>query len=308
MNTPLETPTPGIYFDVPFDEYLAWPCVNNSSLGYAVRSMAHYRYAPPMEATDAMRFGTLVHCGQLEPDELSERYVVMPDFTAQCLKPDGTPYANPKATRQYKELVDQWQNAHADREIVTEDWFTTAIGMVGAIAQNEFASQLLNGRGMTEVSLVWDDPDTDIRCKCRVDKLTRIRSAGETSVTLTDLKTTRDASQFEKAIANFAYHRQAAFYADGASAVLGETDVRFAIVAVEKEPPFGVRAAYMGDDVMAIGRAEYKRLLSQLAECRRTNDWPGYGNPETWDLPPWAKPASNSDEPIGISINGEVVL
>jgi hypothetical protein len=120
-------------------------------------------------------------------------------------------------------LVEQWQQAHADREIVTEDWLTTAIGMVGAIAQNEFASQLLNGRGMTEVSLVWDDPDTDIRCKCRVDKLTRIKSAGETSVTLTDLKTTRDASQFEKAIANFAYHRQAAFYADGAAAVLGET-------------------------------------------------------------------------------------
>jgi hypothetical protein len=38
MNTEqVEAPDPGIYHDVPFEQYLAWPYVNNSSLGYAAR-------------------------------------------------------------------------------------------------------------------------------------------------------------------------------------------------------------------------------------------------------------------------------
>ena len=34
---------PGIYRDIPFDEYLSWPHVNNTLLGAAAKSMAHFQ-------------------------------------------------------------------------------------------------------------------------------------------------------------------------------------------------------------------------------------------------------------------------
>lgn len=297
--TDISPPESGIYHDVPFDDYLAWPCVNNSSLGYAARSMAHYRYAPQQEPTEAMRFGSLVHCGKLEPAAIGSRYVVMPDFASEIRRDDGTEYANVKATKVYKEAVAAWRATVGDKEIVTSEQLETMLGIVNALTLHDFARHTLCRPGATEVCFVWDDPDTGIRCKARVDKWDE--APGQMAIY--DLKTTRDAGDFERSIFRFGYHRQAAFYSDGVAACTGELAVDFGIVCVEKEPPYGVRGAMVGPNTIEIGRGEYKQLLAQLAECRRTNVWPGYEDPDEWNLPAWVM----ESQPAELTINGEAV-
>ncbi len=77
----LKGPSIGIYHDVPIEEYLSWPYVNNSSLGPTERSMAHYRAAlrNPGPPTAAMRLGSFLHAGVLEPLAIAARFVARPE-------------------------------------------------------------------------------------------------------------------------------------------------------------------------------------------------------------------------------------
>lgn len=279
------TPPPGIYQGIDFDEYRSWDAVNNSSLGPLRRSAAHYRAALEAERTetDALRFGTICHHGKLEPLELLRRYTVQPDLTEGLVDDNGEPYAKPKATKAYKERVAAWEAQNHDKEVISQQWFDLILGMSRALDAHSLASEWLGADGPAECSLIWQDPGTGLMCKARIDKLAEPRGMA------VDLKTTRDAQEFERAIVNFGYGRQAAMYADGLRVLTGRP-WRFGIIAAEKESPFGVRAAPMSDDVITAGRIEYRAALEQIAQSRQSKRWPGYESPTEWGLPAWAAP------------------
>ena len=160
---------PGIYLDVSFEEYLAWPCVNNTLLSHAVRSMAHFHLAeqtPVDEPTESMRFGSLVHAGVLQPESL----VVMPPFEDEVRREDGSQYANPKATAAYKQRVAEYEAANGSKQIVSEAEYERICGIRESLANNDRAVQYLCDNGQVELSLVWEDPDSGIRCKARLDR------------------------------------------------------------------------------------------------------------------------------------------
>jgi len=294
------TPEPGIYPGIPAEEYFSWPAVSNSDLTFAARSMAHYRYAPPLVQTPAMRFGSIVHAGFLEPETFERRYCAMPAFEDTIRKPDGSEYANPKATNAYKAEVEAWRDAHPDVEVVTSDEMRDAKALIASLEAHTCACAYLRGDGPAEVSLVWDDPGTGIRCKARVDKI------NESACLLADLKTTVDAADFERSLAKYRYHRQAAFYREGYMALTG-TVWPFAIVAVEKDVPYGVRAAVVAEEAIDVGQREYQRLLEQIAECRRTGVWPGYEDPPAWTLPGWYVASAGCDDEPQLTFNGEPI-
>ena len=286
-------PNPGIHEDVDFSDYLNWECANNSSLSSLERSPAHYQAYKTSDShtsTTALRFGTFCHTGKLEPIHIAERYVVMPAFEDDL----RDEFTNPKASNKYKDKVRQFEEVNAGKEIVTQDWFDKLLGINKSLTDNPRAVEYFNGPGQTEVSIVWDDPATGIRCKGRIDKL------NDHSRLLVDLKTTQNGGDFEKSIANFHYDRQAAFYLDGFEVLTGK-QYRFAIVAVEKEPPFAVRAAPLSEACVANGRRQYRRCLDLLAECRTKESWAGYDDPDEWDLPLWAM------ESIDLNVNGTLV-
>lgn len=278
------TPPPGIYESVDFDLYRSWEAVNNSSLGPMRRSAAHYHHAltAEREETDALRFGTLAHAGKLEPLELMRRYCVMPDLTVDLLDDNGEPYKNPRATKAYKNRVAAWKEANADKEEISQAWFDQVVGISQACNQNARANDWLSRSGSAEVSILWQDAATGLMCKGRIDKLTDGLAV--------DLKTTRDAGQFEKSIADFGYARQAAFYLDGLYALTGRA-YQFGIIAVERDAPHGVRAAVMSDEAIAAGRLEYRDALQTIAAGRNSQTWASYAQPNEWDLPRWSVPS-----------------
>ena len=293
--TVAECPMPGIYPDVPFDEYLSWEAVSNSSLNAAKRSMLHYKYRSIVEETPAMRLGTLCHAGKFEPLTIAQRYVVMPRFEDQVRRPDGTMYDNPKSSKAYKELVTDFKTANSDKIVVEQAEYDAMLGVVRALSSNSQASEYLavGPHTKVEVAIIWNDEETGLPCKGRADAIQYdIEIIG-------DLKTTKDASKFENVIADRSYHRQGAFYIDGYEAVTGDL-FGFAIAGVENSAPFGVRAAPLSDAALEVGREEYRTLLRQIADCQKSKSWPGYESPDEWDLPAWAMP-SNVDEGKDIS-------
>jgi exodeoxyribonuclease VIII len=294
----LDAPQPqnGIHDGVPFEDYLAWPYVSQSTLKPMLTSPAHYRYRieHPSEDKPCWAFGRICHHGKLEPLEALRRYTVRPDFAQQVIDEDPT-VKKPRATSRYRELCAQFDEVNGDKEIVDAEWYERLCGIVDSLNKHALARTWLAADGASELSLVWTEPLTGLTCKSRLDKF----PAGEDLIV--DLKTIgRDITRFEWDIANFGYDFQAAFYSDAWHVLTGRT-LRFGIVVVESNPPHTVRAAIVDDDTLAAGRFKYRKALRQLAECYDRNRWPGPPDPVAWSLPTDAMPTvelTSSGQPI----------
>ena len=85
-------------------------------------------------------------------------------------------------------------------------------------------------------------------------------------------------------------HFQAAFYTDGFMEVYGTSEPpTFMWLAQEADAPYANRVYTCGPDLIEYGRKAYRRLLALLADCQRTNCWPGYPTTvQPLELPAWA--------------------
>lgn len=291
------SPRPGLYYDVPFEDYCDWDAVNNSSLTPMIRrSPAHYKHGleNPREQTVAMAIGSLCHQAKLEPLLIPQQYVVMPDLTDGILTKDGAVPKNVKSTSEYKRRVAEFRELHTDKEIVDRDTYDRVLGVTTALSAHPEASRLING-SHKELSMIWKCGK--IKCKGRVD-IYRERQW------IADIKTTDDLSEFERSIAKFSYHRQVAFYQDGLATVATKGELLpFYLIVVEKHAPFGVCVAPVDQEAIEAGRAEYMRGLSLIEDCRKSGQWPNYADPPCWKLPGWAQ----NGKPVTVEIDGELV-
>lgn len=290
----VDCPDPGIYLDVPFETYLSWPAVSNSRLNMARRSLLHFR-EQVIKETEALRLGRFIHCGVLEPLAIPMRYVVMPSFE---LDPDNVTKAGKPststATDYYDSKVKAFKAANEGKEIVDKSDYDILIGISKGLMRSPKAKQYLSERGDAEVSMVWIDKETGLRCKARADLL----NSG-----INDLKSCQDCMGFAKSIATYGYHRQAAHYIGGYRELTGETKP-FRLIAVEKTSPFGVRAAELNEDAIDVGESEVREAMRSIAEAYELNQWPCYEDPTSWCLPSYYV---GNDEPIELTIGGQKV-
>jgi len=274
----IELPSPGIHKDVPFETYLKWPAVSNSKINLARKSLLHYREAPFKEPTKAMRFGTFTHCGVLEPLAIGIRYAVMPAYERdpQNVTQQGK-RSTAKTTEYYTVKAEEFMTANAGKEIVEEAEYNRLCAISKRIQNHPVCREWMGRRGESELSMVWYDDETGLPCKARIDFLSEL---------IVDLKTTRDAMQFEKSIATFGYHRQAAHYRNGYATLTGEI-LPFGLIAVETEAPFPVRAAVLDDEAVSIGEKELREALTAISDAQESGVWKSYEDPKTWTLPGW---------------------
>lgn len=281
----LRKPKPGIYHGVPFEEYQAWPYVNNSSLAPALKSGLHYQASLARERKGPNRemlIGSMVHCLYLEPDTFDERFVAVPGFRVlEAMKA-------PKRSAAYKSQRARWERSQNGKVIVEPDDMATA---------RECAEHLRgrvhdwHGPGRQEVSIVGDCPETKLRLKARIDYLTEL--------TIIELKTCRDASRFHYDIVDYGYHRQAAFYQDIVSWRTGKL-LPFVIIAIETSEPWGIRYGQIDQALLEAGRREVMVALRRIKHGLETGEWQSYENPVTWRLP-W-------DRAIELQVGGEQMV
>jgi hypothetical protein len=310
---------PGIYFDIPFEDYVRIPGVNKSTLCQAKLSLAHYRWAPKPDDSPAFRFGSLIHAGKLEPEELAKRYVVLPDdrmvaAVMQEAAANGKEIKSPKATSHYKALKAAFLATHPGKQEVSQEWFDNMVGILKSLEANPIATDLFSS-GFPEVTIIWDHPVTwpkglgqgdehnipaTIRCKGRIDWLTADGA-------LVDLKTTDDV--FGWSVDKFDYHIQAASYLEGYKHAYMATPKSkrkgipksagfFWFVVAEKKQPWTVLAAPASPLAVKTGLEEYEFLLQQVAAAqtiradggKMVEAWPQAQSPAAWELSRWFRP------------------
>lgn len=271
---------PGVYPNMPMEQYHAIDAASNSRLTRLRQSPAHLRsyLDEPKKDTKALVIGRAAHTTILEPDMFDSTFRVAQQCMSQTAKLER---CSKMGTQYYGDLLG-WRcstEAHSrglptpDTELLAlpEADFIACQGMRRAVMGRATARGLLTGAEDVEVSLVWVDAETGVLCKARPDVLNRRLN------TIADLKSTRDASEreFARSIFTYGYHRQGAFYLDGAT-TLGIEVEHFAILPVEKVPPFASATYRLTEGAIDAGRDQLRTLLARYAECLATNTWPAY--------------------------------
>jgi hypothetical protein len=142
-------------------------------------------------------------------------------------------------------------------------------------------------RGTPEQSMFWVDSESDVWCRARLDWQPHPRNG---RLICPDYKTAASANplHLQRAVHNFAYYIQAAWYLNGLATLGIADDAAFVFVAQEKEPPYLVTVFEVDDEALALGRKQARDALRTYAECTATDRWPGYSDDvELISLPPY---------------------
>lgn len=231
-----------------------------------------------------MQLGTLAHLLTLEPERYEAEVAIWAERTE----------SGSMSARRGKKW-DEFTQLHAGKLLVTEDEAEVAEAIAESVRGDAIAARYL-ASGNAEVSMTWD---LDGRpCKGRADWITAI----DCKPVIVGLKTARDCRpfQFGAAAARFGYALQWAFYQDGFAAITGETP-RMVEIVVESEAPHAVVTYQIPDDVLEYGRDEYRRLISILDECLRSDTWPGPCDAEQiLTLPSWVYGSEDDITELGL--------
>jgi len=276
---------PGLYLSGAVD-YATIQAVNFSSLKEILTSPRRYRHRlkSPRPSTKNMRLGTAAHTAVLEPERFMIDYAL---FSGKR-----------RAGKKWKEF----QAANDGKQIIKTDEYKTAIAIRDAVRRDACAMRYLEA-GHPEVTIVWDDTETGVRCKGRLDWVSQ-----DPSDVVVDLKGAANIESFAfwRSAARLLYHAQKAFYLDGFKAAVPGSDPKSKVVAVEFEEPHDVVVYNMTNEVLDKGREEYRSMLIRLVECEHRREWPGYANGCEMDaqLPAWMMTEDDDLESLGLELPG----
>lgn len=271
MKEKIPAPEPGVYENVPFEEYLKWDCFSKSMTDAALKSGKHLqKYLRDGISSSSISFGSLADTMILEPENFSKEFIIQPE-TYPDKNGVEKPWSNKSSVcRDYAATIKR------GREIVSPDQIEAVEAIKENIAASSVATHLL--RGKKQVSIVYVDPDTNVTCKVRFDVL---NDDGDDS--LVDLKTTKDASfaAFRNSALNFNYHVQASMYQKAYELIVGDL-LPFYFVVAESVDPYCVATYCMREDSIAAG-AELARRAQLIYRYCMEHGYEGYAD-EVVDL------------------------
>jgi exodeoxyribonuclease VIII len=270
----MQTPEPGLHYNVPFETYAAWDAVNNSVLKLMIdKTPAHARHymLEGRKETPALLFGRAADCYLLEPTRFHMDFAVGPECD--------------KRTREGKALwADFLETVRPGQEIISQSDYDAIQKIYGVVSASQ-AMRLIEG-GLSQVCCVWKDEPTGLLCKARFDYLQ------PDIPMITDLKTSQsaDPERFAVDIFKYGYYQQAGFYTMGYRAVTGfDMDPPFCIFAIEKEAPYVHNGFELHADTVSAGQIAARRALTLYAKCLAEDKWPAYTDKITiLNMPYWA--------------------
>lgn len=182
----------------------------------------------------------------------------------------------------------EWKQAEAmarrQGKIPVAKWdMEKAQTMAGRVFQHRVAGRLLS-KGNAEHSIYWHDDATGVRLRCRPDWLTD----GLGRTICIDYKTSTSANprQFQRAVQDYGYHQQQAFYEDGL-AEIGLTDVGFLFIVQSKTAPYTVSVCQIEPADVELGRRQNRAAIELFARCTESGRWPAYDGIHTVSLAGW---------------------
>jgi len=241
IEWPWETLPPGVYFDLPFSEYLKQRCVNASGIKDILISETTFwcnSWMNPLKEdndTDAKRDGRAYHTRILEGKEAfdaiyAEKYeddgdpdmLRTADDIKEALKQNGAAVTFKKKIDGARRLLDadpsirildiekhDFELENEDKELLDAKTIRYMELMARIIAYHPEMKSWLVG-GYPEVTVIWDDPELKVRCKARIDYM-KIAQIVDLKTFANQLGKSIDKA-IEREIANHRYHIPAMFY------------------------------------------------------------------------------------------------
>lgn len=163
--------------------------------------------------------------------------------------------------------------------------------MAAALREHPIVGNLFDAdHGRPEQSLFWADDRTRVWRRARLDWLPDPIDGQRMIVA--DYKTcaSADPDTLERAVHNYGYHLQAAWYLDGIHALGLADDAAFVFVFQEKAAPYLVTVAELDARALQVGRALARQAIDIYVECATADHWPGYSDAvELLRLPAWVE-------------------
>lgn len=256
---------PGMHADLDERTYHALPGLSSTGVKRMLEAPALYRWyadhpQPPRSAFDV---GHAVHARVLG---VGLDVAVIPD---ELLGANGA--TSTKAARQF--IAEARETGQVP---LKSGEYAEVQAMAEAVLAHPDAGVLLAG-AQPEVSLIWDDPYTGVRCRGRLDYW------HERANLAVDLKTARsaDPARFARHAVQYGYAEQGAHYQNGTVEVTDHASTaagvpRFLHVLVEKEPPYLVSVVELDHAFLTVGAERVRRAINLYAQCVATETWPGY--------------------------------
>tara|TARA_B100000530_G_scaffold279827_1_gene193278 strand:+ start:274 stop:1158 length:885 start_codon:yes stop_codon:yes gene_type:complete len=270
--------------DMPFADYQARPGINSSSLSDIdpkrrdAGSPAKYYHnhvlgnAEPFDS-EALRFGRAFHSYVLTPKVFKDEYAIESEKLYQSIldranaeqkaakrKPSEKFSKNLKAWKDYKASIEEMGG-----ELLSADSYH----QIQEMASHEQTYVLESPHMEFEISIFHEL--MGMNCKARLD------AYDPSTNTIYDLKTISEWNP-GGSIAQWSWHRQAAFYTDLAiESGLAKPGCKFAWVFCKKSPPYEALCHTCEPEILEAGRDYYRELLATIHECRNSGEWPGPG-------------------------------
>lgn len=232
------------------EEYRARRALSQSIARELLRSPAHARLLmeSEREPTRSQTVGSALHVAVLLPDHLADMVKVAPQV-------DRRTSAGRTAWNAFIESA-------GNSIVVTAEEYDAIRAMAESIMAHKGARDLLERCTEREVPRYWSRSGVDV--KALLDA-----TDGEIVV---EVKTARDASEvgFARAIRQYSYHLQAAWYLEAIGANV------FYMIVVENEPPYCTAVYRLADRAIDIGRQKMEDALALWKWCNENGTWPGY--------------------------------
>ena len=229
------------------------------------------------EDTEAFVVGRAFHVATLLPEEMGSRYA----FTAH--RKNTNAWKSDLAAAGSKDMLKLKEGELIDR-------------MAMSARRHKLSGPMIDA-ATCEVSGQWKDPATGLLCKVKVDGLS-IKDGF-----FFDLKSTRSVvlREFAWNAHSYKYFHQLAFYKRGIKAITGH-DLDPFLIAVEKSRSADVLVCPVTSSSMAKAYADIDGWLAELAECKRTERYPGVcQQPIELDMPA----SAYDDDDLSLDIGGE---
>lgn len=222
-----------------------------SSFKNSPRKFIDYKMGVKDE-TDAMLYGSMLHCLVLEPDDFYNRYHIIDD-TEKCNEIGG---AKPRATKVYKEWYQIAIQEAGQKKIVETNDYYAARTAASNVTNNRASAKILQMATQREKPLDWEYKN--FKFKGFID--------GDGEAAIFDLKSCPDASpqKFQREIMNRGYYMQAAMYLCG----LGQVKDSY-IIAVDRMN--GVSVHKLENKLVEHGASEYNEILDKFNHCILTD-------------------------------------
>lgn len=291
MTTPEQEPRLGLgwHFRLAMAVYLADPGVSSSILKLQRDAPALAKAAMDGELEDgdtkASVEGELIHTALLEPDDLRERYII----AGNCKAKLGS------GKRKGQECGASGQAVHPDigwvcgrhgaqkldpvrKTVVSSAQWRMAIQLRdnALVADRPLhhpeAKKLLEAAGEPELTGIFNDPDTGVRGRIRLDRWLELGW----SVDVKTVDVGRGAAErFVRHAWNRGMHVQQGWYGHGAG-ILDRPLTRHVILVAERGFPYLVQPYLLPPNLVDYGQRQALESLRHLAECRAKGEWPGY--------------------------------